>query len=116
MPQEIKNKRKKIKFQDVFIKRYYRATDEANQAIKKATIEKKLSRAKIALAVGISKGYTNHLLKNDRNFREDELQKILPFLNLLIPEDLREKFINIILIYVWNNGVYRKKERNSYFT
>jgi len=73
---------KKIKFQEIFVKRYYRLTDEVNQLIKTAMIEKNLSRAKIASAVGISESYTDHLIRNDRNFREDELQKILPFLNI----------------------------------
>lgn len=102
MRQEIQDKRRKIKFKEIFVKRYYRVTDKTNQIIKTRAIEKNLSRAKIASLAGVSENYTDHLVRNDRNFREDKLQKILPFLFIefpskdFIPQDtIHGKFITL---------------------
>lgn len=91
-----------MKFQDIFIKRYYQMTDEASQLIKAKIAESGLSRSKIASSANISEGYVDHLIRNDRNFREDELRKVLPSLSInfssdyFLPQDtIHGKFINL---------------------
>ena len=76
-----------MKFQEIFIKKYYRISKEGNQLIKTKITERDLSRAKIASLVGISEGYADHLIRNDRNFREDKLLKMLPFLSVNLSSD-----------------------------
>ncbi len=91
-----------MKFQEIFTKRYYRISKEGNQLIKTKITERDLSRAKIASLVGTTESYIDHLTRNDRNFREDQLQKILPFLSLtfssnyFFPQNtIHGKFINL---------------------
>lgn len=71
-----------MRFQTIFTKRYYQISEEGNRLIKSKVAESSLSRIKLASLFDISDSYLDHLLRNDRNFREDELQKILPFLNI----------------------------------
>jgi len=91
-----------MEFQKIFTKRYYRLSKKGNQLLKTEINEKDLSRAKLAFLIGITESYLDHLVRNDRNFREDQLQKILPFLspnfssNYLFPQNtIHGKFITL---------------------
>jgi len=74
-----------MKFKEIVPKRYFRIIDKANQLIKTEIIRKSLSRSQIAFLTGISASYADHLIRNDRNFREDQLQKILPLFDVNFP-------------------------------
>ncbi len=91
-----------MKFKEIFPKRYFRVTDEANQLIRAEIIRKSLSRPQISSLTGISESYADHFVRNDRNFREDQLQRILPLFNInfsfksFLPVDTTQgKFINL---------------------
>jgi len=91
-----------MKFEEIFAKRYYRILEEGNQLIRNQMIGRGLSMAKLASSAGISESYAEHLIRNDRNFREDELLKVLPLFQLTISCDyfipqntIHGKFINL---------------------
>ena len=101
-PKKIKIKGKKLKFKEIFYKRYYKITDEVTQLIKKRLKEMSLSKEKTASLVGMSNRYLDHIIRNDRNFREDQLQKITSFFsidfsdNYFVPQNnIHGKFINL---------------------
>ena len=101
-PKQIKTEGKKIKFKEFYVKRYYRINQEISRFIKNKMTEMELSTARAASLVGTSESYIDHIVRNDRNFREDQLQKILPFFAIklspssFIPQDtIHGKFINL---------------------
>ena len=100
IPKNIEIKERKIQFRPIFVKRYFKATQEANHLIKTRFQELQLTQVACASSTGISEAYMNHIFKNDRNFREDELRKLLPQLsiefnqNYFIPQNtIHGKFI-----------------------
>ena len=86
-PKQIKIEGRKIQFKEVEIKRYYKITSEISQLIKNRILDKELSTAKAAFEVGVRDSYIEHIIRNDRNFREDQLQKILPFFSIQFPSN-----------------------------
>lgn len=102
LPKDIPIQGDKIKFKPIFVKRYFKATQEAAQLIKNRLKELQLTKVACASLANISRGYMDHIFRNDRNFREDELQKLLPALSIefnrghFIPEDtIHGKFISL---------------------
>jgi len=95
-------KEEKINFKPVYIKRYFKVTPEANRLIKNRLQETGLTKTGCAYSSGISASYMDHIFRNDRNFREEELNKVLSFLSLerdpssFTPEDtIHGKFIKL---------------------
>lgn len=91
-----------MKFEEIFAKRHYRILEEGNQLIRNQMIGRDLSMAKLASLAGISESYAEHLIRNDRKFREDELLKVLPLFQLtlscdyFIPQNtIHGKFVNL---------------------
>ncbi|MFH1509874.1 MAG: LAGLIDADG family homing endonuclease [Candidatus Nealsonbacteria bacterium] len=91
-----------MKFKKIFIKRYFRISDGANRLIKAEIDKKKLSRTQISSLAGVSRSYVDHFIRNDRNFREDQLERILPLFNVVLPSKgfssintTQGKFINL---------------------
>ena len=80
IPKNIEIKEQKIQFKPIFVKRYFKATQEASQLIKGRLQKLQLTKTACASSSGISDSYMDHIFRNDRNFREDELRKLLPFL------------------------------------
>jgi glucosamine--fructose-6-phosphate aminotransferase (isomerizing) len=102
LPKDIPIQGSKIKFKPIFVKRYFRVTQEAAQLIKNRLKELQLTKVACASLANISHGYMDHIFRNDRNFREDELQKLLPALSIefnqdhFIPKDtIHGKFISL---------------------
>lgn len=91
-----------MKFEEIFAKRYYRILEEGNRLIRNQMIERGLSMTKLAFLTGVSESYIEHLIRNDRNFREDELLRVLPLFQLtiscgyFIPQNtVHGKFVNL---------------------
>ena len=78
-------KGEKIKYQNIPVKRYYKISPKAHEAILDRIHENHFAYAQIALHSGISVGYMDHIRRNDRNFREDNLKKLTSFLSLHFP-------------------------------
>lgn len=102
LPKDIPIEGKKIKFKPIFVKRYFKATKEVVQLIRDRLAELKLTKVACASAANISSSYMDHIFRNDRNFREDELQKLLPVLSIefnqdsFVPHDtIHGKFIKL---------------------
>jgi len=102
LPKDIPIQGNKIKFKPIFVKRYFKATAKAAQLIKNRIKELELTKTACALAAEISHSYMDHIFRNDRNFREDQLQKLLPALsiefssNYFIPQNtIHGKFIKL---------------------
>jgi len=126
VPSAIEIEGNKMHFESIFIKRYFRVTKKVNQLIKNRIKELQLTKVSCASLVGISRGYMDHILRNDRNFREDELEKLLPALSIrlrksyLIPQNtIHGKFINLpkesspelmqIIGYLLGDGTVKKR-------
>jgi glucosamine 6-phosphate synthetase-like amidotransferase/phosphosugar isomerase protein len=82
LPMDIQTREQKIQFMPIFVKRYFSATPEANRLIKARLKELELTRVRCAASVGMSESYIDHIICNDRNLREDMLQKLLPALSI----------------------------------
>ncbi|PIP19172.1 MAG: glutamine--fructose-6-phosphate transaminase (isomerizing) [Candidatus Omnitrophica bacterium CG08_land_8_20_14_0_20_41_16] len=102
LPKDIPIQGDKIKFKPIFVKRYFRATQEAACLIKNRLKELQLTKVACASLANISQSYVDHVFRNDRNFREDELQKLLPALSIafdqgyFIPQNtIHGKFISL---------------------
>ncbi len=102
IPKDIKVKGRKIHFNPIFVKRYFKATQEAACLIKNRLKELQLTKVACASLANISQSYMDHVFRNDRNFREDELQKLLPALSIafdqgyFIPQNtIHGKFISL---------------------
>jgi len=102
VPMGVNIKEEKMRFKSIFVKRYFRATQEANRLIKTRLLERQLTKATCASSAGISEAYLGHIYNNDRNFREDELHKLLASLSLefnpshFIPKNtIHGKFITL---------------------
>lgn len=102
VPKNIEIKEKKMQFRSIYVKRYYNVTPEANQLIKDRLEELQLTQVACASSAGITGSYMNHVLGNDRNFREDELCKLLDYLSIgfdpdgFIPQNtIHGKFITL---------------------
>ena len=87
VPQRIEIKGRKIKFRKIFIKRYYKITNRLNQLIRNNLREMSLVNSTVSARAGISSSYLDHIVRNDRNFREDQLEKLLPFLSITFPSE-----------------------------
>jgi len=85
--QEVKINGKKIEFKEVFKQRYYKMSNEIWQLAKNKLKEKALSIAGIANEIGVSGSYLYHFIENNRTFREDQPQKILPFFSIKWPSE-----------------------------
>jgi glucosamine--fructose-6-phosphate aminotransferase (isomerizing) len=126
MPIDINIQAKKIRFKPIFVKRYFRASQEANRLIKSRLEGLQLTTTSCASSAGISRAYMDHILKNDRNFREDQLQKLLSIIpvefnhNHFIPQNtIHGKFIRLpgtsspglmqIIGYLLGDGTVREK-------
>ena len=126
IPRAIEIKEQKMHFESIFIKRYFKATEEANLLIKNRLKELQLTKSSCSSLVGISIGYVDHIRRNDRNFREDQLQKLLPALSIgfkepyFIPQNtIHGKFINLpkdsspelmqIIGYLLGDGTVKKR-------
>jgi len=59
--------------------------DRIGQLIKSKAVKENLSSSRIASLTGVSESYAEHFVRNDRNFREDQLQKILPLFGVIFP-------------------------------
>jgi len=98
-PKLIDIKGRKIRFKKVLNKKYYQIGDSFSSDIKAKIIEKGVSLSELSNKTGVSQAYINHILKNDRNFREEHLLKILKYLSLeklfntVIDSNKKEKFI-----------------------
>ncbi|MBI5873721.1 MAG: glutamine--fructose-6-phosphate transaminase (isomerizing) [Candidatus Omnitrophica bacterium] len=102
VPKVVTVKGRKIKFQHIFVKRYYKITQDAHRLITSRVRELYLTKIACASLTGMSRGYIDHIFRNDRNFREDELSKLLPALSIpfngndFIPQNtIHGKFINL---------------------
>ena len=82
IPKYIKVEERKIHFRPIFVKRYFKATQEASGLIKNRLKALQLTKVACASLANISRSYMDHVFRNDRNFREDELQKLLPALSI----------------------------------
>ncbi len=126
VPKGVHIEGKKFQFRPIFIKRYFQVMPEANQLIKARLQELQLSQVACASSSGISEAYMKHIFKNDRNFREDELQKLLPRLSIefdrsyFIPQNtIHGKFIALpnqsspelmqILGYLLGDGTVKER-------
>ena len=85
IPERVKIKGKKIKFKQIFVKRYYKISEEINSLIQSRLKEKNLLMSAVSTQTGITSAYIDHIIRNDRNFREDQLGKFLPFLQIKFP-------------------------------
>jgi len=101
-PKRIKIKGKKLKFKEVKLKRYYQVAGTISQLVKNGLFRKELSMVRAASEIGVSDSYIDHIIRNDRNFREDQLEKILPFFSIKFSSDqftpvntIHGKFLNL---------------------
>jgi len=92
----------KMKFRDILIKRYYTVHYRISRTIENVMHTRMLNVPTVASAIGVSHSYMEHILQNDRNFREDELQKITSFFSIpfpspqFVPQDtIHGKFIHL---------------------
>jgi len=83
--ERVKIKGKKIKFKQIFVKRYYKASEEINLLIQTRLKKENLVMSGVSAQTGIASAYIDHIIRNDRNFREDQLEKFLPFLQIKFP-------------------------------
>ena len=126
VPKNIEIKGQKIQFRSIYIKRYYNIAPEANQLIKDRLEDLQLTQVACASSAGITRSYMNHVFNNDRNFREDELCKLLDYLSIgfdpdgFIPQNtIHGKFINLpnrsspelmqILGYLLGDGTVKER-------
>jgi len=126
VPKNILTKEQKIRFKPIFVKRYFKTTPQANRLIKTRLKELQLSKAACAFSAGISEAYIDHIFVNDRNFREDKLNRLLPFLSIEFTPDrfmpqntIHGKFISLpnrssvelmqILGYLLGDGTVKKR-------
>ncbi|MFH0763393.1 MAG: glutamine--fructose-6-phosphate transaminase (isomerizing) [Candidatus Omnitrophota bacterium] len=100
MPKNIGTEIKSAHFRPLYAKRYYSVTDDGGMLIKERIKKLELSRAECAARSGISESYLDHVYQNDRNFREDELDKLLKTISVdfeskyFVPQDtIHGKFV-----------------------
>lgn len=85
-PSYVKTLGKKIQFKPVKFKRYYKITEKGSQIIQKKLGSKKLTKKEFVKKTKLSsKAYLDHIVSNDRNFREAELKKLCSFLRIEFP-------------------------------
>ena len=126
VPKNIEIKEQKMQFKSIYVKRYYKVTPEANQLIKDRLEDLQLTQAAGASSAGISGSYMKHVFENDRNFREDQLCKLLDYLSIGFDPDgftpqntIHGKFINLpnesspelmqIIGYLLGDGTVKEK-------
>ncbi len=102
IPKYIGAENKSMQFNKIYSKRYYSMTNEAGALIKKRVKELSFTKTECAVAAGMSESYINHIFQNDRNFREDELEKLLKTLSMglgpahFVPQDtIHGKFVTL---------------------
>lgn len=66
-----------IRFKSIFYKRYYSLTATGLRFLRRQI--KLHNRQAITMKTGISSAYLNHILANDRNFREDKIKLLYQF-------------------------------------
>ncbi|MDA2922605.1 glutamine--fructose-6-phosphate transaminase (isomerizing) [Patescibacteria group bacterium AH-259-L07] len=81
-PQSIDIKGRKLKFKSIFVKRYFSISSEFNNVISQTVNSHALTKQGVAQEAGITSSYLDHIINNDRNIREDQLDKLASFLSL----------------------------------
>lgn len=80
LPKELRLHGRPITFISIPIKRYYRLKPHGYEFLK-SKINTSI-RTQAAVGSGISISYIDHIIANDRNFREDQLQRIYDYFNV----------------------------------
>jgi len=99
-PKSISIKGKRINFKNVSNNKYYQIDSILSKKIKEAITKKNISLNELSDKTGVSQSYIKHIYNNDRNFREENLFKILKYLslekssNIIFDSNKKEKFIN----------------------
>ncbi|MCX5686416.1 MAG: hypothetical protein NTW09_03010, partial [Candidatus Omnitrophica bacterium] len=102
IPKNIEIRSNSIEFRPVYAKRYFNITTEGMRLINEKRKELQLTAVGCADAADLSEAYVRHIFQNDRNFREEELGKLLKTLSIdfssknFLPQDtIHGKFITL---------------------